>query len=386
MSSPAAKVGDRAARTAVTATFVCNGLLLSTFIARIPALRAALEIREGTLGLLLGGFTAGIIVGLITAGRVVGRTGSRRLTFAGAAIALLALPAVGFAPNILTLAIVLPIFGAGTSSMDVGMNAQAVGVQRGYSRSILVAFHGLWSIGTLSGALIGSQTISLGVASGWHMGAIAILVAVVVMVSSPWLRMQDRTSAGTRSTFAWPSGVLFPLALVALAATLGETAAGDWSGVYLDETVQVPDHQVGWGYVAFTAAMTASRLVGDAVVRRVGAAITVQLGGMLGGLGFLLTALLPTLPTTLIGFTFVGLGLGSTVPLLFGAAGRVSRTPGAGVAAISSFGYIAGLLGPPLIGGLADATNLRFSLAFVGVAVIALTVRRPPALSQGSSA
>jgi hypothetical protein len=163
----------------------------------------------------------------------------------------------------------------------------------------------------------------------------------------PWLRIVDRTgrSAGA-PRFAWPHGALVPLALVALASTLGESTASDWSGVHLRDIVGVDPGRAPWGFVAFTAAMVAARLSGDVVTRRLGASTVVRLGGSLAGLGFVLVAAVPTLPAALIGFAMVGLGVAPIVPLVFSAAAAVGRSAGEGIGAVATVGYGGFLAGP----------------------------------------
>lgn len=374
--------GDRAARAAVTAAFLCNGLVLASFVARIPSLRADLDLRDATLGLVLGGVPAGVIAGLVLAGRIVGRIGSRRLTLVSWVASAAALPLAGLAPSALVLGAALVALGATTAAMDVGMNAQGVGVERGYQRSIMVGLHGAWSLGALLGALVGALATGAEVSVAVHFVVIAALVAVAMAVSAPGLRIEDRRTDRAAAGFAWPRGALLPLALVLVAATVGETTASDWSGVHLDVGLGAPAERVGWGYVVYTAMLTVSRLTGDALVRRLGASRWVGLGGLIAGVGFLLLALVPVLPVALIGFGLVGIGLGGTIPLVFAAAARVAATPGAGVAAVSSVSWLGVLVAPPIIGTIADLTDLRVAFGLIAVLVIVLTARRPPMLDS----
>ena len=373
------------ARLAVTLFFAVNGIAISSFIARVPDVQAGLGISKATLGLVLGSLSAGVVSGLLIAGWAVDRTGSRRVALAGAAVGVSLLGVVGLAPGPLPLAIGLMLTGAGLSAMDVGMNAQAVGVERAYGRSIMVGFHGAWSVGALFGASTGALATYLRAPVPIHLAVVAAVLAAVVLTAAPGMRVSDRTEAGPGRTgprFAWPRGVLFPLALVAFAAALGEGTAGEWSGIHLRETVAVDPSRSGWGYVVYTGSTLVVRLVGDRVVHRLGAARVIIGGGWAAAAGFLLVAGIPSLPAALIGFALVGSGLGVTVPLAFSAAGRVSDTPGRGVAAVASVGYLAFLLGPPVIGTIADSAGLSVAFAGVGVLVLVLTTRRQPALAR----
>jgi MFS family permease len=379
MSNPLA-IAPRRARIAVTATFLVNGLGGPSFITRIPSIRTDLGLREALLGTLLSLLAVGIVTGLLVAGRLIPRTGSRVVTLAGALVMLLAMPLVGLAGGPVPLAFALFAMGFGSSTMDVGMNAQGVGVERIMQRSVLLGMHGAWSLGALLAALIGAAAIALRVPVAVHLGAMAVVVLVAMLVLAPSLRVEDRVAADTTTGFAWPRGALLPLGLVALAGALGEVSANDWSGIHLQDVVGVPVERIGWGFVAFTAAMTTVRLLGDFAVRRLGAGLVLRIGGALAGVGFLLVALVPNLVAALIGFVLVGLGVGGTVPLAFAAAGRVAESPGAGVAAVASVGYLAFVAGPTLIGLITEFAGLPVAFALIGVVIAAATFRRQPGL------
>jgi len=375
---PITDAPDRAARRAITAMFLANGMAVASFIARIPDVQTDLGLREATLGLVLPGVSIGVISGLLVSGWLIPRTGSRRLMLIGASVAIVMLPLAGLASNALLLGLALVVLGLGGSTMDVGMNAQGVGIERSYGRSIMVGMHAAWSAGTLLGALGGTIATTTGTPVATHLLIVAAIITVIAATASRWLSIDDVAAPGTPAHFAIPRGALFPLALIAFAAALGENTAASWSGLHLRDTVVVPAAQVGWGYVAYTAAMVTVRVFGDRLVVRFGRQRVVSGGGVLAALGFLLMASVPTLIATLIGLVMIGLGLGTTVPLAFATAGRVARTPGEGVAAVASVGYLAFLVGPPTIGILADTIGLSVGFVLVAAVIAILTTRRLP--------
>ncbi|GGI05230.1 MFS transporter [Egicoccus halophilus] len=376
MTVPAALVPDRSARLAVTAAFLANGAAMASWIARIPDVRSGLGMSEATLGMVLLGMALGTIVALPLAGGLVARIGSRAVTVTGAIGIVVVLPLLGLAPSPWSLAATLAAFGASVSTMDIGMNAQGVGVERGYGRSILVGLHAAWSVGSLLGALAATVAVRARVPVEVHLTVVALVVAATVAVLARWLRVRDRAVAGTSSPrFALPRGALVPVALICFASALGEGTASDWSGIHLDDVVGVAPERVTWGYVAFTAAMTLARLLGDRVTRRFGPAAVVRASGAVAGLGFVLVTLVPTLPAAVAGFALAGAGLAPIVPLCFSAAGRLARSPGEGVAAVATIGYGGFLAGPPLIGVLTEQLDLRVPLFAVGVFVLVMTLR-----------
>ncbi len=379
--TPSLSAADRRGRRAVTLAFLINGLAVASFLVRVPNVRDELALREATLGLVLSGLAVGVVLGLVLSGVLAARHGSRRLTLGGAAVMIALLPLAGLAPDPLTLVVLLVAIGIGGATMDVGMNAQGVGIERAYGRSIMLGFHGAWSLGALAAAIIGSVAMGLGVSVAAHLTAISVLLIGLILVAAPHLRVEDRVAAPSGPRFALPRGPLLPLALIAFAAALGEATAADWSGIHLADQLQVAPGQIGWGFVASTAAMTTIRLVGDRLVRRVGPARVVVTGGAFATAGYLTVALSSSLPLTLVAFAAVGGGLGVTVPLVFAAAGARAASPGAGVAAVATVGYLAFVVGPPVVGLVADLIGLRVSFALVAVTIGAMTLRRHPELA-----
>jgi predicted MFS family arabinose efflux permease len=273
--------------------------------------------------------------------------------------------------------------------VDMGMNAQAIGVERTYRRSLMVGFHAWWSIGSLVGAGIGALTLALGVSSGVHFAGVTVVILVATAVALPWLRMRDRvettgSQAPSRRVLALPRGALLPIAIVGFGGALGEGLGNDWSGVFLRDAVGAPEAQWGYAYVALTIAMTFARLIGDRVTDRLGPSRTVTAGAWLAAVGLLLVATMPSLPTALVGFLLVGLGVGASIPLVFAAGGRLASTPGEGVAAVATLTYLAFLVGPPIVGFMNDLTSIRWSMA-IGAVAIAIAAGRPGILPNGSA-
>lgn len=376
----------RAARRGLTALFLASGLTVASFLSRIPSVQADLGLRAATLGLVLPALSVGVVIGLLLAGRVIARTGSRRLMRTGLLTAVVALPATGLAPGPGSLGAALLLLGLGVAAMDVGMNAQGIGIERAYRRSLLIGMHAAWSVGTLLGALAGSLAIANRMPVWAHLTLVAGTVAVLGSTALRRLRGDDRVAVARPARFSLPRGPLFPLALIAFASVLGESTAGYWAGIHLRDTVVVASDRIGWAFVAHTAGMVGARLIGDRLVGRFGRQMVLRASGLVAGLGFLVVATVPVLAGGVAGFLLVGLGLGSLVPLAFAVAGRVAETPGEGIAAVLAVGYLAFLIGPPVIGALADTIGLSVGFAAVAIVITALTIRPlPSSAASGSS-
>lgn len=73
------------------------------------------------------------------------------------------------------------------------------------------------------------------------------------------------------------------------------------------------------------------------------------------------------------GMALVGMGLATIVPLLYNAATRVPGVSrAAAIASVSSIGYAGFMVGPPIIGGLAQATTLTAAMGVLIAACVLL--------------
>lgn len=363
----------RRARLGVTVLFAANGFAVGSFVGRIPPLKDALDLGEGGLGAVLFGPPLGTIAALVAVGAVIGRIGTGRAVLGGMAVGAAGLALLPLAGAPLAAFLALAVMGAGLGAMDLGMNARGVVVEERYARSVMVAFHGAWSVGTL----LGGAAAGLSIAAGWSTGAHLVTAAALVVLASIAGTALSDAAEGARdpqaeTRVALPDRALLPVALIALVSALGEGAVGDWAGVLLRETIGTSAAVAASGFVVFSFAMAVTRLLGDRAVNRLGAHRVARTSGVIATAGYLTAVLSPAVAPALVGFGLVGVGLGTLVPLAIADAGR--KEGGRGIAAVTTVGYGGLLLGPPLIGLLAEATTLPFALGCVGIAAATTAV------------
>ena len=348
------------ARLAVLAAFFVNGLLLATWVSRIPAIQAKLNMSEGTLGLVLMGISAGVIVALSMAGGLVGRFGSRPVTVAAGVGLCLVMPLPALMPTAPALFASLFIFGAFLSTMDVAMNAQAVAVERRAGKPLMSSFHAAFSIGGLAGALSGAAIVALGATIVVHFLVVALFSLLVLLLIGRYLVHDSGEKQEGGAIFRLPPRVLWGLGAVAFCVAIGEGTMGDWSGVYLAGTIGTTAAFAALGFAAFSLTMTLGRLAGDWLATRFNPVQVVRYGGALASLGLLTAVFTGNQYVVLLGFAAVGAGVANGIPLAFSAAGKFpGMSPGAGIAGVATVGYAGFLAGPPLIGLIAEATSLR---------------------------
>ena len=361
--------------------FFVNGVVLASWVPHIPAVKARHALSDGDLGLVLLAMAVGAVVALPLAGGLVARFGSRRMTSLAAVGLCLCLPLPVVAPSVALLALSLVVFGAVNATLDVSMNAQAVIVEREYGRAIMSAFHGLFSAGMLAGSGAAVVTMAAGAGDVPHVVGSALVALLAVGANLPAL--VPTPAGGARApVFARPTGVLIGLGALAFCGLLAEGAMGDWSAVYLHDTLGSSEALAGTGFAAFSLAMAAGRFTGDRLVARLGPARVLRATSASAAVGLGVALVLGDAGAGVAGCGMVGLGIANAVPILFSAAARVPGVDaGHGIAGVASLGYLGLLAGPPLIGLAADAFGLRLALAIVGVAcgVIALGAGIVPA-------
>ena len=359
----------REARVALTFVFLADGVMVGSWASRIPAVKDGVGLTTTQLGVALFAMSLGALVSMPLAGWLDERVGSARI----ALVALLgggsSLWLAGVAGSLGALVGALALFGAGFGAVNVAGNAQGIALERAYGRSILSSFHAAFSAGGLIGAAAGGLAAARGVEPPAHFAAVAVTLALVAFGAG---RLLPRADVGCE-TFALvrPPRALLLLGCAAFFTLLAEGAAADWSAVYLRGSLGSTAAFAALGYTAFSLAMVASRLAGDRLDETIGPAALAGGGGVVSAAGLAAALAIGTTPAALVGFAAMGAGLGVMVPVIFRTAGTTPGvTPGIGIAAVSTIGFLGFLAGPPAIGIAADVIGLRAALAVVVVASV----------------
>jgi MFS family permease len=355
------------ARLATGCVFFANGAAIGSWVPHIPDAKHALGLTDGLLGVALLGMAAGSLVGLPLSGVLTARFGSRTITRAALFALLLATPLPILAPSTPMFAIALMLLGMANGAVDVAMNTQAIAVQARFGRAIMSSFHGLFSVGGLAGAAVAALAMGAGVGPAPHLlPTVAGLLFPTFAVGAFLLP----TPPAARSGFRLPQGPLIVLGVLTLCSLMAEGAIGDWAAVYLRDDLAAGVGFAALGFAAFSLAMAAGRFLGDRIVRRCGGPAVLAAGSGIAALLLAAALLLHNPAAALVGFAVVGLGLANAVPILFSAAGKIPGIlPEIAIAGMSTAGYCGFLLGPPVIGVIAERFTLSAGLAVVAVAL-----------------
>jgi MFS family permease len=356
----------RTARLAVASHFFLTGTLFATWATRIPAVQTRLALNTGELGLALLATAIGELVTMNLSGYLAARFGSRSVTTIASGGLCVMLPILALTPTLPALMATLFLFGASFGAVNVAMNTQGVAIEQRYRRPILNSFHACYSLGGLSGALIGGLIAAHNIAPLPNFLGLALPGLLLTLFVSRFLLPAHTDAQGTGVAFARPTHILLVLGLVAFCVLLGEGAMADWSAVYLNTVLRSGAGLAAAGYAAFSIVMALGRALGDRLTSRLGSRTMVRLGGLVAAAGITLALTVPWVPLALVGFGLVGAGFSVVFPLTLSAAGHTSQqASGTAIATVAACGYLGFLVGPPAIGFAADVLSLRLALGLV---------------------
>jgi MFS family permease len=360
------------ARWAIALTFFVHGAIVGSWIPHIPLAKDRLAVGTGVFGLALLVIAIGAIIAMPLSGILINRFGSARVTTITGVALCLAFILPPMMPDLLGFMPAALVFGATIGSMDVAMNAHGIAVEKVLRRATMSLFHAGFSIGAMTGSLLGALMLRLvgdapHVLFGSAMGLVLFLPATRFFLSSA----ADKGMSG--EGFVWPTRATIGLGLLCFLALLAEGAVVDWSGLLLLERFPLDAATAALGFAAFAAGMSLSRLLGDRMRMMFGAVRLVRWSALLMAAGLACALVIPSHLIAIIALGLAGIGIGNAAPILFAGGGRLEPTaPGRGIAAVTTLGYAGFLAGPPLIGLVAELTGLPVALGLVVLALLVI--------------
>jgi MFS family permease len=354
-------------RIAVSIFFFVNGFLHANLMARLPLFQSNLDISNSVLGSLLFVVAIGALIGMPITGRLAAKHGSDKMATTTALLFCIFIAFIPYANNVWLAGIFLFFMGMNMGAMDVCMNGQAVFVERLWNKPIMSSFHAIFSIGVASGAGIGALVSKLETLLTIHVTVLAIICFGLILWAST--RLIKETSSDTTSYsknekgWSFPSKAIFILGLIAFCCMTGEGSMTDWSALYMHQIVGQDTAFSAITYGVYAIGMTIGRIFGDVLTESLGRKKLMIYDALLAIAGLSIALLYVSVPTTLIGFFMVGLGVSTIVPIVFSAAGNTEGIhPSEGIAMATSIGYTGFFIGPPAIGFLSDLYDLRIGL------------------------
>jgi MFS family permease len=370
----------RRSRVAILSYFFVLGVAGATFAARLPAIKLALHLNDGRLGLALFAIPAGSVLTLPVSGRMADKFGAVRVLRIGGVGVPVALVPVGLARDLPWLMVTLVIYGAMFGLLDVSMNACGARLELGYDRPIFSSLHAGYSIAGLAGAGVGGVSAWLGISPLPTFAVTAAALIVLAVAAGPRIMIPPVAPVHQQAEGTpWRSPrqisvVIWVLGLLALCGQVGEGSAGDWSAVYLRVNLGSPAGVAATGLAAFSVTMAAGRLAGDRLASRFGSVMLVRASGLVAGLGLAAGLLVGGQIAAVAGFALLGLGLAGIFPQLVTSAARLDpERAGRNIGRIAAIAYSGLLSGPVAIGAIASGVGLRDALLVPAALAVAVT-------------
>lgn len=355
-------------RMAVAAYYFVPGVVFASWASRIPDVKHLLHLSNGQLGTVLFAIPIGQLLMMAFSGILVSKFGSKKMLVIAEVLYALVLFSIGNSTTVLHLILSLVAFGMMANLMNIATNTQACLVEKMYGRNIMSSFHGLWSLGGFFGGIVGAVFANTALPVSVHFGVILLMSILIVAAGFRHLVNDEMAKAEEEDvpkfSFRTIDPVLFLLGLMGFAGMFCEGTVYDWSSVYFSSVVKPDEAFIRAGYVAGMGAMTLGRFLADGFVTKYGSSMVLKTCGVLIVTGLWLAAALPYLVPATLGFLLVGFGISSSVPICYSIAGKLGSVKASiAITIVSSISFFGFLVGPPVIGWLSEATNLRIALS-----------------------
>lgn len=349
-------------RIALSMFFLVTGFSFATWASRIPTIKSLYDLNDAELGNLLLILPVSSLLGLPISGWLVSKFDSRKPMIVSFVIFNLALALIGFSQSILTLAIAIFFFSFCMRIINIAINTQSISVQKNFTKNIIGSFHGLWSVGGLLGVAFSTLMVKMEVSMYAHTLTVATVSMLIILISYPFLLKSDKSPHGNKLILGKPDKSIMLLGILVFFAAVCEGGIFDWSGVYFKEIVKVELFTLG--YLIFMVFMALSRFFSDSLIDKIGMKRLYIISSSLITSGILILILFPYFWPCIIGLSITGIGVAAIFPMTFMLAGTSKKySPGMAISIVATYSIVGMLVGPPLIGYIAHAFNLK--VAFV---------------------
>ena len=358
------------ARIAITTAFVINGATVGAFYARVPDFKEKLGVSNSALGFALLCIALGVLIGIGFSGRQSAKSGSATVVYWATYALGFSLLGVGPVINFPLLCAAFIVFGICLSTQDVAMNAHAIVLENESKRRYMSNFHAMFSVGTLSGGVIGGILAQQNVTIMQQ----CILLAFFIWSANFLVRKMflpadlDKHEVEGKRKIEKPK-VFLVVGLLGACAAVGEGAAGDWGAILARDTFNASPFLSTLPYICFSAAMVIGRLFGDHLATKFGPLRLIVAGGMIAGTGLSSGLIVGGIGGVIFAWLLAGIGLSTVIPMMFSQAGEIAKNrfegkiaASEGVAMVSGIAYFGFLVGPPTLGLLGDVVGIRWAM------------------------
>ncbi|WP_445736231.1 MFS transporter [Mariniflexile sp.] len=347
-------------RIALSTYFFLSGICFASWASRIPTIKTNFNLNEAELGTILLAMPISSLIGLPISGWLVSKFDSRIpliISFIGF---LIALSSIGFATTPFLLVVSVCVFSFCMRILNIAVNTQSITLQKMYEKRIVGTFHGLWSTGGLVGVAFSTLMVKMQITMPIHFLIISLITLFTALYTYRFTIKNDKSPTGNKLIFGKPDPYISYLGILIFFGALSEGGMFDWSGVYFKEVVNEPVFT--YGYLFFIMSMAFSRFYSDRLMNLFGLKKLYVLSSVFISSGIFIAVLFPFFWTALFGFGLVGFGTAAIFPMTLALAGTSKKySPGMAISIVTTYGIVGMFIGPPLIGYLAHAFNLKYA-------------------------
>ncbi|MDX8275164.1 MFS transporter [Acinetobacter pittii] len=363
-------------RLATRLSFFSLGFATAAWAPLIPFAQQRLNLNHADFGLLLLCMGIGSMIAMPATGALVKRWGCRPLIALALMLLMVLLPSLTMWSSIVTMAVALFIFGSAAGCLGVAINLQAVVVEKHSVRALMSSFHGMCSLGGLTGAMLVTALLAVGLSPLMSTLSVVMILLVIGGVAIPSCltsfeqdeKPHEDTTQAPKKLYR-PDGIILLIGMMCFIAFLSEGAAMDWGGIYLTSKYQLNPAFAGLAYTFFALSMTTGRFAGHILLKQWGEKNIVTYSAIVAAIGMAVIVTAPVWQVVVLGYALLGLGCSNIVPVMFSRVGRQNNMPkAAALSLVSTIAYTGSLSGPALIGLIGEWTGLSTVLA--GVAVL----------------
>lgn len=340
------------------------GLTNASLLARLPEVREAVGTTTAGIGFILLGFAIGSLAGLAVAGRIIERVGVKPIIawgFIFSAVAVFAQAGAIAAGSSVFLFIGFVALGVVGAAADVAINVSGAALEQAMGKTVMPMLHAGFSVGTFVGVGIGAVGTTVNVSLVFQLVVLAVITSTVAVVATRSISESNggpaEKSNVVSSTPLWKTPLVLALGGGIFAITLAEGASNDWLVLALVDDYGESRTNGAIAYAVLMVAMIVTRMIGGRISDRLGRARTLQVFAGIGAIGVVLVIVGGSLPVALIGAALWGAGVALGFPLFLSAAGE-GENPARRVSFVASSGYMAFLVGPPVLGLIAQSIGL----------------------------
>ena len=352
--------------------YLSLSILFAFWITRLPEVKHRLDLSEGDLGIALFFIPVGSIISMMLTTSLIRKIGEGKT----AVYAILAFSSLAILPFLAVsytqLCLSLFVLGFTMGWVDISINAVVNTIEKIEKVNIMSTSHGFFSLGGILGGIIGGLIAGSSISGGVQMvfSCLFVIIIVLLFVRKHIGNLHDEDNKAEAPLFALPTKPVFVLALISFCIMTSEGAVTDWSTVYLNDFLGSSPEMAGFGFAAFSLTMTLGRFGGDHLIYSYGNRGVVFTGSIVALIGIFLV-MMQSIGWSILGFALIGTGYSCVVPVIFSGAAKVKGiNPAYGLASVASAGFFGFLIGPVLMGLIAEEYGLNNSFLMVLILTI----------------